>query len=394
MPDSEFAITVKTLSGLETVLAGELDELGAAAIEPGNRVVACRGNRDLLYRANLWLRTATRVLVPVARFNTRTEKSLYRLVREIPWEEHLGVDDTLAVDSVVSSPHFHHSGWVALKVKDAVVDRFRDIAGRRPSVDTAAPTLRINVHIADRDCVVSLDSSGRALGRRGYRLERTEAPLSENLAAGMILLTGWRGELAFVAPMCGSGTIPIEAAMIARHIAPGLLRPDFGFLRWPDLDEPLWQRILGEAKRAVRPLGVAVGGGDVDPEAARLARQNARRAFLLDDVAIETRAFEDAGPPAAEGVLVTNPPYGERLEEEGIEELYRSLGDTLKRRWAGWEAWVLSANTDALKRIGLRPERRIALRNGSLRCSFRRYTLYEGSRKRPAGDCPGPRNDV
>ena len=398
MLDGEFTITAKTLSGLETVLAGELEALGAADIEPGNRVVTCSGDRELLYRAVLWLRTATRVLVPVARFNTRTEKSLYRNVRGGAWEERMGVDDTLAVDSVVSSPYFKHSGWVALKVKDAVVDRFRDLKGRRPNVDAKKPSLRINVHIAGRDCAVSLDASGRALGRRGYRLEGAEAPLSENLAAGMILLAGWRGERPFADPMCGSGTIAIEAAMIARRIAPGILRPDFACLGWPDRDERLWRRVFEDARRAVRPLEAPIAAADIDAEAIRLARRNAGRAFLAGDISFETRPIEESAPPAAGGVLVTNPPYGERLATDDIEALYEAIGDALKRHWTGWEAWVLSANTAALKRIGLRPEKRIPLRNGQLQCSFRRFTIYEGSRKRrgeegdddPAGS-PGRR---
>jgi putative N6-adenine-specific DNA methylase len=370
----------KTFSGLEEVLAAELNALGAQNIQTQNRAVSFWGAQTLLYRCNLWLRTALRVLKPVYQFNTTNEHQLYRQVQEIDWRRYLSVNDTLAVNAVVHSPHFTHSQYVALKVKDAIVDQFRQHTGRRPSIDPAHPSLRVHVHIANDQCTLALDSSGESLHKRGYRLDKSEAPLNEALAAGLALLTGWNGQGNFVDPMCGSGTIVIEAAMIAHNTAPGLKRK-FGFMTWKDFDAAIWERVQREAFAAIGGFEYKIIGADILQSVLRAARKNARQAGVEDKVEFMVSAFEEFVPPAGGGVLLMNPPYGERMKKAAIESFYKMIGDGLKQRFAGYDAWIFSGNPAALKHIGLRPSQKHTLYNGGLECRFQKFAIYEGSIK-------------
>ena len=306
-------LIAKTLAGLEPVLAQELEELGAQAVEPLNRAVAFEGDKALMYRANLELRTALRILLPVHQGKVRTEDELYRLVRKVDWSRYMKVNDTLAVDGVTNSRLFTHSKYVALKTKDAIVDQFREATGRRPNVNVYAPRLRVNVHIFNDECTIALDSSDDSLHKRGYRLSSVEAPINEVLAAGMVLLSGWKADRPLLDPMCGSGTLVIEAGLIATQRAPQLNREHFGFKRWPDFDEALWAQILEEAKQRVRKSPVPILGSDKDFKAMRLTEQNAMAAGLEDTITVQRKKFEKLEPEVEAGMILMNPPYDERL---------------------------------------------------------------------------------
>jgi len=375
-------LLIKTLAGLENLLAAEIEAIGGQEIETLKRALRCRGDLRLLYRANLELRTALRVLTPIDRFRVRHEDELYKKVRRIDWSQYIGLDDTLAVDSFVHSQKIKHSKFAALRVKDGIVDRFRRDFGRRPNVDTQNPSLRINLHLADEQCTLSLDSSGDSLHKRGYRQKAVAAPLNEVLAAGMILLSGWRGERPFLDPMCGSGTLLIEAALLAANIPPQIRRSRFGFKQWKNFDQSLWQEILSEAEAAGRSLPHPILGCDRDARAVEICRRNIRNVGLEDLIQVKQEAFEKLAAPGAEGLLMTNPPYDERLVQQDIRKLYAAIGDQLKQQFTGWDAWMLSANKEALKALGLRPSRKLTLFNGALECKFQHFELYAGSRKK------------
>ena len=374
MPDS-FEIVGKTLTGLEGVLADELAALGARDIVPGLRLVSFRGDRRLLYRANLWCRTAIRILRPIHSFPATNERELYDGIASIDWRQYLDVDGSLAIDPVVHSSFCTHSLYAAQLAKDAIVDQFRGRTGRRPSVDLKDPDLRINLHINQNQVTVHLDSSGDSLHKRGYRTEAGEAPINEVLAAGILSLTGWDRGSALVDPMCGSGTFVIEAARLARNIAPGILRP-FAFERWKDYDRALHSELDKQARAAVPDhLPFEFVGSDRDARVAELARQNARNAGVETSVRFETVDFADLSPPDPPGVLVVNPPYDERMKVDAIASFYRRIGDTLKQRFDGYTAFVFTGNLEAAKHIGLRTSRRIALFNGPIECRLLRYEV-------------------
>jgi len=380
-PDSgNYSQTATTLFSLEPTLANELKSLGAQNVKVGNRAVTYEADKAFMYRANLSLRTALRILVPLKSFAAKTEEQLYNKVRSIQWDEHLSLGKTFMVDTVVNSPHFTHSHYVALKVKDAIVDQFRDKTGERPSIDLENPSVRINVYIDDSECIISLDSSGDSLHRRNYRVETIEAPINEVLAAGMVLLSGWDGKSSFTDPMCGSGTILIEAAMYARNIAPGVHRHDFGFTTWHDFDEDLWKSIRSEVRQQKRDIDFPIIGADKSPKALNFARKNITTAGLEEDIRLSNKSFQRREPSTEEGTLIMNPPYGERMKEEDINEFYSQIGDALKNYYAGHTAWILSANKDALKHIGLRTSKRYTLYNGPLKCKYHKYEMYKGSR--------------
>ncbi|KAF0215742.1 MAG: putative N6-adenine-specific DNA [Geobacteraceae bacterium] len=376
MTETSFFAT--TARGVEEVLAGELRALGmnVAAVETGG--VRFSGDQAACYRANLWLRTASRILMPLTEFTCETPQELYDGVRGIPWGGYLTPDMTLAVDCNLRDSKLTHSGFVALKTKDAIVDEIRDRCGRRPSVDTSDPDLRINVHLARNRCTLSLDASGAPLDRRGYRLARTEAPLRETLAAALIELTGWDGSIPLVDPMCGSGTIPIEAALKASQRAPGLARQSFGFQRWLDFDPHLWQRVIGEAQeRALDSLPVPILGYDASARAIETARQNCHRAGAEKLVALAKGDIRDLVPPPPPGILLMNPPYGQRLgDEEALKPLYREIGDVMKQRCKGYTAYLLAGSSDLAKCVGLKASRRIVLFNGPIECRLLKYELY------------------
>jgi len=370
-----FATTGK---GVEELLAGELRSLGitVAAVESGG--VRFTGDVAVCWRANLWLRTANRVLMPLAVFPADSPQALYDGVRAIAWTDWLTPDMTLAVDCNLRDSAMTHSGFAALKTKDAIVDVLRDACGRRPNVDTRDPDLRVNVHLVKNRCTVSLDTSGAPLDRRGYRLERTEAPLRETLAAALVELAGWDGSVPLADPMCGSGTILIEAALKAARRAPGLLRQGFGFQRWAGFDPVRFGLLVAEARAAALPsLTVPVVGCDRLPKALEVARQNAARAGVGALVALNKGDIRHFTPPPGPGVLIFNPPYGQRLsEEEALKPLYRQIGDVMKQRCTGYTAYLLTGSPELAKCVGLKASRRFVLFNGPIECRLLKYDLY------------------
>lgn len=378
--EEKLELIAKTFFGLEEVLAEELKALGAVKIIKHNRAVSFHGDKELMYRANYQLRTALRVLKPLWKFNVRTTKSLYRSIKEYKWEKIFQVNDTFAIDAVVSSNYFKHSKYTALKVKDAIADRFRAKFDKRPSVDVDNPTIRIHVHIYEDQCTISLDSSGDSLHKRGYRSVQTMAPLNEALAAGMIMLSGWDKESEFIDPMCGSGTIPIEAALIALNIPPGYLGRKYGFEKWKDYDQELWDQVVSSVS-SKKELKFKIIASDKSPTAIEATARNIKSAKLLKHIKIELKYFDEQKPSSDKGTIVMNPPYGERLKEEAINDFYKMIGDTLKTNFSGFDAWILSANKTAMKHIGLKTSRRLTLYNGALECKFHKYSLYTGSKK-------------
>jgi putative N6-adenine-specific DNA methylase len=372
----------KTLSGLEPMLAAELRALGATGVQELRRAVGFEGDQAMLYRANYLLRTALRILVPVHSFPAYDERSFYRGIREVDWQRYLGVRDSLAVDAIVQGEVFRHSQYTALLTKDAIVDQFRDRTDRRPDVNTVAPTVRINVHVQGTRVDVSLDASGDSLHRRNYRRDTVEAPLNEVLAAGMLALSGWAADRPFVDPMCGSGTLVVEALMLGLRMPAQYLRPGFGFFKWPDFDRKLWESVKRSADAdMLQSLDFQIFASDIDGRARNATSMNLMAAGLEKHVQVEKKAFEKLQPPPGPpGLLLTNPPYDERLKLDDTVAFYQGIGDVLKKNWAGWDAWVISANRDALKHLGLRPSRRVTLFNGALECSFQKFELYEGKK--------------
>jgi putative N6-adenine-specific DNA methylase len=369
----------KTLKGLEPLLAKELSDLGAEGAEVVNRGVTFYGGRSLMYRVNLASRLSLRVLLPVMQFEASDTESLYRKVKQFDWSGYLDNKMTFAIDPVVHSPLFRNSHYVSQKVKDAIADRFRERTHLRPSVSREQPDLLVNVHISDRQVTVSLDSSGGSLHRRGYRSGHFEAPLNEVLAAGMILMTGWNGTTPFLDPMCGSGTLVIEAAMIAAGIPPGIFRRKYGFEKWKDFDRDLMEHVARNLSPE-KEVKVPIMARDVDPGAVALTRQQLKSMELAHLVTVEEMDF--AASEGVEGAtIIINPPYGERMKPEDIDALYSMIGTTLKHRFPGADAWILSSSNSALKRIGLKSFTRKQLYNGSLECSFVNYKTFKGNWK-------------
>jgi putative N6-adenine-specific DNA methylase len=372
----------KTLFGLEEVLADELRELGATNIETSTRAVKFEGDKKLMYRANLSLRTAIRVLKPIHTFKAKNEEELYKGVQEVNWSDYMLIENTFAIDGVVTSPYFNHSKYIALKSKDALVDQFRDTFGVRPNVHVEKPDLRINLYIYNDECTLSLDSSGASLHRRGYRLEHNMAPLNECLAAGMILLSGWDRKSNFVDFMCGSGTLPIEAAMIARNVAPNKLRKHYGFMTWQDYDEDLWEEAWGEARTEEVEFDHEIIGSDMLPINIDIANENAERAQMDEYIKLSSKTFTKRMPPRGDGgVVIINPPYGERMQKENMENFYKLIGDHLKTHFSGYDAWIISSNKDAMKSVGLRTSQKLTLFNSSLECKYHKYELYSGTKR-------------
>ena len=363
--------------GAEELAGAELAALGILDAKPGKGGVAFYADRAGLYRANLWLRTASRVLVQLAQFPCSSPAELYAGVHSIPWLEMITPEMTLAVDCSLRDSALTHSGFVSLKTKDAVVDRIRESCGTRPNVDTASPDVRINVHLHKNICTISLDSSGDSLDRRGYRLERNEAPLRETLAAAVVALTGWDGSIPLTDPMCGSGTIPAEAALLAARIPPGRHR-SFGFQRWLDFDKGLWDRICAEAEGGIRRLPVGlVTGYDLDNRALLLAGRNTAKAGLEGQIHFFHAALLDFRPEGDKGVVIINPPYGKRLgADDDLRELYCQIGDVMKKHCRGWTGYVLTGNLELAKYIGLKASRRHVLFNGAIECRLLKYDLY------------------
>lgn len=370
----------KTFQGLEEVLAKELTTLGANNIEIGRRMVSFTGDKEMLYRANFNLRTAIRILKPIKHFTANSADEVYEAVKSIEWEQYMDNKMSFAVDAVVFSEEFRHSMFVAYKVKDAIVDYFRDKTGERPSVRINNPDLALNIHIAQNKCTLSLDSSGESLHRRGYRQEAVEAPLNEVLAAGMILLTGWQGECDLIDPMCGSGTIPIEAALIARNIAPGVFRKEFAFEKWNDFDQELFDKIYNDDSQE-KEFTHKIYGYDNNPKANDIATHNVKAAGLTKEIVLKLQPFQQFEAPAEKSVIITNPPYGERISTNDLLGLYQMIGERLKHEFINNDAWILSYRTECFDQIGLKPSVKIPLFNGALECEFRKYQLFSGKYK-------------
>lgn len=375
-----YEMVAKTFMGLEEVLAQELTELGAENVQKGCRVVTFYGDKEMMYRANFALRTAIRILKPIRHFTAKSADEVYEEIGKIDWSEYIGEDKTFSVDSVVYSETFSNSRFVTYKVKDAIVDQFRERTGIRPNISVTDPDVRLNIHINGEDATVSLDSSGESLHRRGYRQEAVEAPLNEVLAAGMILMTGWRGETDFIDPMCGSGTLPIEAAMIARNIAPGVFRKKYAFEKWTDFDEELFDEIYNDDSKE-KDFLCHVYGYDIDYKAVNMATTNVKAAGLTSDITIAQQDFKDFKGSESPAIIVTNPPYGERISTPNLLETYKMIGERLKHAFKNGEAWVLSYREECFQQIGLKPSLKIALYNGSLECEFRKYQMFSGKLK-------------
>lgn len=376
----EFELIAKTFMGLEPVLAKELTQLGANEVQIGRRMVSFMGDKEMMYRANFQLHTAIRILKPIKHFKALSADDVYREVQKIDWSEYIGLDKTFAVDSVVFSEEFRHSKFVAYKVKDAIVDQFREKTGKRPNISVANPDIRLNIHIAEDKCTLSLDSSGESLHRRGYRQESVEAPLNEVLAAGMILMTGWQGETDFIDPMCGSGTLLVEAALIAHNMAPGLFRKEYAFEKWPDFDSNLFDRIYNDDS-SEREFTHHIYGYDVDIKAVNTARLNVRAAGLLNDITVEEADFKNFTQPKEKSIIVTNPPYGERISTPDLLGTYKMIGERLKHQFLNNDAWILSYREECFDQIGLKPSIKIPVYNGSLECEFRKYQIFDGKMK-------------
>lgn len=370
----------KTFMGLEDILAQELMELGANNVEKGRRMVSFTGDKALMYRANFCLRTAIRILKPIAHFRAKSADQMYDEIKKIDWGQYIGEGKTFTVDSVVYSEEFSNSRFVTYKVKDAIVDQFRERTGKRPNISVADPDIRINIHIAEDKATVSLDSSGESLHRRGYRQEAVEAPLNEVLAAGMIMMTGWKGETDFIDPMCGSGTLPIEAALIARNIAPGVFRKEYAFEKWPDFDKDLFDDIYNDDSNE-REFAHHIYGYDIDFMAVNMAKTNVKAAGLSSVVTIEQQDFRDFKGHAEKAIIVTNPPYGERISTPNLLDTYKMIGERLKKTFKDGDAWILSYREECFQQIGLKPSVKIPLYNGSLECEFRKYGIFDGKFK-------------
>ncbi len=370
----------KTFQGLEEVLAEELTALGANDIQIGRRMVSFSGDKEMLYKSNFCLRTAIRVLKPIKHFTAKNADEVYEQIKALRWKEILDINKSFAVDAVVFSEEFRHSKFVSYKVKDAIVDYFRELNGKRPSVRINNPDVLLNIHIAQTRCTLSLDSSGESLHRRGYRQEAVEAPLNEVLAAGMILMTGWKGGSDLIDPMCGSGTIPIEAALIARNIAPGVFRKEFAFEKWNDFDQELFDSIYNDDSQE-REFTHKIYGYDNSPQANQIATRNVKAAGVSKEVMLRVQPIQQFGQPAGKAILITNPPYGERISSRDLLGLYQTIGERLKHAFVGNEAWILSYRDECFEQIGLKPSVKIPLFNGSLECQFRKYEIFDGTYK-------------
>lgn len=372
----------KTLYGLEDVLADELKGLGASGITKLNRAVGFSGNDEMLYKANYCLRTALSILFPVSEFRIRSAADLMKRSLEINWDNYLDVNQTFSVAPVVNSPLFSHTGYAALVLKDAVADWFRKQKGKRPSVNTADPDLLINLHISNDKVTVSLDSSVVPLYKRGYRKEQGAAPMNEVLAAGIILLSGWDGQTPLFDPMCGSGTIPVEAAMIAGRIPPGRYRTSFGFEKWISFDSATFENVKQKCNSYSINPSLKISGSDISEIAVSQAVSNSVSAGLSDSIRIDRCDFKDLKPESDEGCIIINPPYGQRIQPADMEELYGMIGSSLKHNFPGFTALMITSDKEALKHVGLKPSKKMILYNGALECTLVKYELYQGSRKK------------
>jgi len=375
-----FELIAKTMQGLEEVLAKEITDLGGDQVQIGRRMVSFTGDQVLMYKANLHLRTAVRILKPILSFNAKDPDEVYEQIRKIQWEDYFSQNQTFAIDTVVYSEFFRHSKFLSYRVKDGIADYFNEKFGKRPSVRLTNPDIYIHVHVSHNICTVSLDSSGESLHKRGYRVDQTEAPLNEVLAAGMLLLAGWDGQCNFIDPMCGSGTLLIEAALIALRIPPGIYRKSFAFEKWRDFDADTFEELLNE-ETDERPFNFKIYGSDISAQAIAIAERNIKSASVSKYIQLETKSIQKIAQAPENGLLVMNPPYGERISSTDLLTLYENIGERLKHAFSGYSAWILSYREECFEKIGLRPSARIKLMNGALDCEFRKYEIFSGKRK-------------
>ena len=380
-------IIAKTFFGLESVLAEELSLLGADNVQVLKRAVSFDGHKTLLYTANLKSRLALKFLVPIVHFQVNNENDFYQKIRTFDWSKYLSIDQTFVIKETVHSEIFKHSKFIALKMKDGIVDHFRAKTEERPSVSLDKPDIILDLHISKNQVNISIDSTGEPLSKRGYRNKGHYAPLNEVLAAGMLALSGWKPDRPLHDMCCGTGTILLEAAMIAANMAPSIHRKRFAFMEWPDFDRELWKKVTAAAVEEIDLFPeVNIYGGDINGRAIATAKASAKLLRLHSVIKLEKKPLDKQRPSAEEGMLIFNPPYGERMEKDDIESFYQSIGDQLKGEFTGWQAWLLSSNKDALKHIGLRTSQKLTLFNGPLECKFQRYDLYRGSKKSKVKD--------
>lgn len=376
-------MVAKTIFGLEEILAKELADLGAQNIRTANRSVTFDGDKEILYKANLCLRTAGRVLVPLTTCKILKPDDLYKATRTVNWLDYLKADGRMIIDSVVNfNKSFKNSMYAAQLTKDAIVDQIRAKTGKRPSIDNTKPDIRINLHINKTDCSIALDSSGDPLNKRGYRTERTLAPLNECLAAGILKLCCYDGSRPLIDPMCGSGTFAIEAAMIALNKAPGLIRKNYAFMLWLDYEKGLYEKVKSDAeKKSHKSLRHPIIGSDRNKQVIEKAKTHAKRAGLQSIVKFEKMNIIDQIPPEGKGIAICNAPYGERLDEKEIEQLYTTIGDSFKHKYEGYDAYLFTGNLKAAKSVGLKTSQKIKLYNGQIECRLFKYEMYRGSKK-------------
>ena len=377
----DFEIKVTTFFGLEEVLEKELHQLGGKDIVPFKRGVSVVGDLGFLYKINLCLHTALKVIIPIVKFEANNEQELYDNIKLIEWERFISNTDTIMIEGVTNSEIFTHSLFVSQKVKDGIVDRFREKTGSRPDVDLIHPAFKVYVHIFKNEVSLHLDSSGDPLYKRGYRSDINEAPMKEVLAAGLVKLSGWEKHLQLIDGMCGAGTIAIEAALWANNIPPGYYRNEFGFMKWQNFDETLYETIYESSINKIKNEPVEIIANDIDNPTLKKAITNTKNAKVDDVGSCINQSFFDITPTRKGGVIILNPPYGERMPVTEIEKLYKEIGDKLKKDFKGFSAWIISSSPEAIKSIGLRPSRRIHLFNGSLECRFLKFDLYDGSKK-------------
>ena len=380
LPSSECQMIAKTLKGLENVLADELVSIGANNVQIQRRAVSFTGDKRLMYKANLWLRTALRIIRPIAVFEAANTDELYAQIKSIDWEKYIAKDGYFTIDATVFSDKFRNSQYVTYRAKDGVADHFMELYKVRPSVKLNDKTIYVNVHIAQTTVTVSLDSSGESLHKRGWRTEATSAPMSEVLAAGLLMLAGWKGETDFYDPMCGSGTLLIEAALIALNIPPGIYRNRFAFEAWSDFDKELFEDIYNDDSEE-KEFSHHIYGSDAAFYAIKAAEQHIKNASLQKYISLHQCQLQNIDAPQQQCLVITNPPYGERMSPDDIDKLYGDIGSCFKHKFSGSTAWVLSSNEQALKNIGLHPSQKIHLLNGELDCLFNKYELFAGERK-------------
>lgn len=377
----DFEMKATTFFGLEEVLQKEILQLGGKNIQAFKRGVSFEGDLGFLYKANLCLRTALKVIIPIHSFKASDNESFYTGIKEIQWEKFISYTESIKIECVVNSDFFEHSLFMAQKAKDGIVDRFRDRYGKRPDVDLIHPSLRIYIHIFKDEVSVNIDSSGELLYKRGYRTDTNKAPINEILAAGLVMLSGWQPHKQLIDGMCGSGTIAIEAALWANNIPPGIFRQEFAFMRWKNYDAKLFELITESSLNKIKEQELDIVANEIFEPTVKKMMNNLKNAKLQDIIKVSNKNFFELTTDRKNGFIILNPPYGERIEKQEIAAFYKQIGDKLKKDFAGFTCWIITSSAEGFKNIGLRPTRKITLFNGSLECKYLKYEMYEGSKK-------------